>query len=44
VNEYWAGGVETPIGGYKMSGYGREKGIAALHEYTQIKCITMRIT
>ena len=43
VNEYWAGGVETPIGGYKMSGYGREKGIAALHEYTQVKCVTMRI-
>jgi aldehyde dehydrogenase (NAD+) len=43
VNEYWAGGVETPIGGYKMSGYGREKGIEALHNYTQVKCITMRI-
>jgi aldehyde dehydrogenase (NAD+) len=44
VNEYWAGGVETPIGGYKMSGYGREKGIEALHEYTQVKCITIRVS
>jgi len=43
VNEYWAGGVETPIGGYKMSGYGREKGLEALYEYTQVKCVTMRI-
>ncbi len=44
VNEYWAGGVETPIGGYKMSGYGREKGIEALYDYTQVKCITIRIS
>lgn len=43
VNEYWAGGVETPIGGYKMSGYGREKGVEALHEYTPVKCVTIRV-
>ena len=43
INEYWAGGVETPIGGYKMSGYGREKGIEALHDYTQVKCITIKV-
>ena len=30
VNEYFAGGVETPLGGYKSSGYGREKGVEAL--------------
>jgi len=43
VNEYQAGGVETPFGGYKNSGYGREKGIEALHHYTQLKCITMKL-
>ncbi len=43
VNEYFAGGVETPFGGYKMSGYGREKGIEALHHYTQLKCVTIRL-
>jgi aldehyde dehydrogenase (NAD+) len=26
VNEWYAGGVETPFGGYGKSGYGREKG------------------
>jgi len=25
VNEWFAGGVETPFGGYGKSGYGREK-------------------
>jgi aldehyde dehydrogenase (NAD+) len=43
VNEWMAGGVETPLGGYKMSGYGREKGIEALHHYTQVKCVTIRL-
>ena len=43
VNEWMAGGVETPLGGYKMSGYGREKGVEALHHYTQVKCVTIRL-
>ena len=43
VNEYQAGGVETPLGGYKNSGYGREKGIEALHCYTQLKSVTMKL-
>jgi aldehyde dehydrogenase (NAD+) len=43
VNEYMAGGIETPFGGYKNSGYGREKGIEALTHYTQLKCVTIRI-
>jgi aldehyde dehydrogenase (NAD+) len=43
VNEYLAGGVETPLGGCKNSGYGREKGIEALHHYTQLKCVTIKL-
>ncbi|MFF2653563.1 aldehyde dehydrogenase family protein [Streptomyces sp. NPDC058045] len=30
-------GVELPFGGYKHSGWGREKGLAALASYTQTK-------
>jgi acyl-CoA reductase-like NAD-dependent aldehyde dehydrogenase len=38
INNYGVGGgVELPFGGYKRSGYGREKGLAALLEYTQLK-------
>jgi acyl-CoA reductase-like NAD-dependent aldehyde dehydrogenase len=32
-------GVETPIGGYEMSGVGCEKGISALYEYTRLKTV-----
>jgi aldehyde dehydrogenase (NAD+) len=34
-------GVETPFGGYRNSGMGREKGFEALHDYTQVKTVTM---
>lgn len=43
VNEYFAGGVETPLGGFKQSGYGREKGQEALHHFTQVKSVTLRL-
>ena len=43
VNEYMAGGVETPLGGYKNSGHGREKGIEALNHYTQLKSVTIKL-
>jgi aldehyde dehydrogenase (NAD+)/betaine-aldehyde dehydrogenase len=40
VNSYGAGGgVELPFGGYKRSGYGREKGIEGLIQYTQLKTV-----
>ena len=32
---------EIPFGGYKLSGIGREHGTAAMHEYTQIKSVTV---
>jgi acyl-CoA reductase-like NAD-dependent aldehyde dehydrogenase len=35
--------IETPLGGYKNSGYGREKGIEALHDYAQIKAISLSL-
>jgi len=37
VNEWFAGGIETPFGGRKRSGFGREKGLEALANYLQIK-------
>jgi aldehyde dehydrogenase (NAD+) len=43
VNDWIAGGIEMPFGGYKQSGYGREKGIEALHHYTQLKSVTIRL-
>ncbi len=43
VNEWFAGGVETPFGGYGKSGYGREKGREALWNYVQTKNVAIRL-
>lgn len=43
VNEWYAGGVETPFGGVGKSGYGREKGREALWNYVQTKNIAIRL-
>ena len=43
VNEWFAGGVETPFGGYGKSGYGREKGREALWNYVQTKNIAIKL-
>lgn len=44
VNTYGAGGgVELPFGGFKKSGYGREKSIEALDEYTQTKTVVIKL-
>lgn len=43
INEYFTGGAETPFGGYKHSGNGRERGLAALGNYTQVKTVVIRI-
>ncbi len=43
VNSWWSGGVQTPFGGTKLSGYGREKGVEALRHYTQTKCVTVAL-
>eukprot|EP00794_Sanderia_malayensis_P020443 gene20443-22459_t len=34
---------QSPFGGFKQSGQGRELGEYALHEYTEIKTVTMQI-
>lgn len=44
INTYGAGGgVELPFGGFKRSGYGREKGFEALYTYSQVKTVTIRL-
>lgn len=44
VNNYGAGGgVELPFGGFKKSGYGREKGVEALDSCTQSKTTIFKI-
>lgn len=43
VNQWFAGGVETPFGGYGKSGYGREKGREALLNYVQTKNVAIRL-
>jgi aldehyde dehydrogenase (NAD+) len=43
INNYGAGGgVELPFGGYKSSGYGREKGFEALYGFTTLKTVAVR--
>jgi len=42
VNEWYAGGIETPFGGIKMSGFGREKGQEAIYSYVRTKNVAIR--
>ena len=44
VNSWSTQSVQMPFGGYKHSGYGREKGIEALNHYSHVKSISVRIT
>ena len=43
VNEWFAGGVETPFGGTGQSGYGREKGLEALDNHLRTRNIAVRL-
>ncbi len=43
VNEWFGGGVETPFGGMKNSGIGREKSLEGLDSYLQTKNISVNL-
>ena len=43
VNTYRMGGHAMPFGGYKASGIGREMGIHALEQYTEVKAVWINI-
>ncbi len=43
INEYFAGGVETPFGGNRHSGFGREKGLEAICSYSKLKSVAARL-
>jgi len=43
VNDFFSGTVSSPFGGYKRSGFGRERGLEALNHYTQVKSVCIRL-
>ena len=42
VNEWFAGGNETPFGGMKKSGFGREKSVDAFANYVQTRNVAIK--
>ncbi|MCA8881651.1 MAG: aldehyde dehydrogenase [Rhodobacteraceae bacterium] len=42
INVWNTMSVQTPFGGFKHSGYGREKGIEAIHHYSHLKTVTVK--
>ncbi len=43
INEWYAGGIETPFGGNKRSGFGRGKGVDAILSYVRTKNVAIRV-
>ncbi len=43
INGWYLGGVQAPTGGIKDSGIGRERGLAGIRNYLQIKNIAIRL-
>ncbi|CAN0901607.1 Aldehyde dehydrogenase family 2 member C4 [Linum grandiflorum] len=43
INCYHAFDIDSPFGGYKMSGFGRDFGMEALHKYLQVKSVVTPI-
>jgi aldehyde dehydrogenase (NAD+) len=43
VNEWFAGGIETPFGGVGQSGFGREKGQEGLDNYVRTKNVAIKL-
>ncbi|XP_068092559.1 aldehyde dehydrogenase 1A1 [Hyperolius riggenbachi] len=44
INCYSALSPQAPFGGFKMSGNGREMGEYGIHEYTEVKTVTLKIS
>jgi acyl-CoA reductase-like NAD-dependent aldehyde dehydrogenase len=44
INAYRTVSFNTPFGGYKASGIGRENGLEALNEYTQVKSVWVELS
>ncbi|RDX67720.1 Aldehyde dehydrogenase family 2 member C4, partial [Mucuna pruriens] len=43
INCYFVFGDDIPFGGYKMSGFGRDFGLDALHKYLQVKSVFTKL-
>jgi aldehyde dehydrogenase (NAD+) len=43
INGWYLGGVQAPTGGIKESGIGRERGLAGIRNYLQIKNVAIRL-
>jgi acyl-CoA reductase-like NAD-dependent aldehyde dehydrogenase len=43
INDFFSGSVACPFGGYKKSGFGRERGLEALEHYTQVKNVCIKL-
>jgi aldehyde dehydrogenase (NAD+) len=43
VNDYYIGGVDLPFGGFKDSGFGREKGRQALESFVRSKSVAIAL-
>ncbi|HTE59125.1 MAG TPA: aldehyde dehydrogenase, partial [Solirubrobacteraceae bacterium] len=44
INAYRTVSFNTPFGGVKMSGYGRENGLESIDEYTQVKAVWVELS
>jgi (Z)-2-((N-methylformamido)methylene)-5-hydroxybutyrolactone dehydrogenase len=44
INAYRVVGPNAPFGGVGASGLGRENGLDALHEYTEVKSVWVELT
>jgi acyl-CoA reductase-like NAD-dependent aldehyde dehydrogenase len=44
INAYRTVSFNTPFGGFKMSGFGRENGLESIEEYTQVKAVWVELS